>query len=159
MIIEGSIAAANTLQLIVKIYHDFSQWHEELNLHTISGNEILSNQFATLTQTECHDRADIVCRSDNRSIDIWFFHMLNERWVRHSRWVMHLHRFAMLVIYHVRHVWHGSNHIHIEFSVESLLHNLHVEQSEESATETETEGCRTLMLERERSIIQLQLFQ
>ena len=48
----------------------------------------------------------------------------------------------MLVVYHIRYVRHGGDDVHIELAIQSLLHNLHVEQSKESTTETEAEGYR-----------------
>ena len=72
---------------------------------------------------------------------------------------MYLFGLSVLVVYHVGDVGHGRYHVHVEFAVEPFLHNLHVEQSQEPATEAETQGGRRLVLEGERGIVQLQLLQ
>ena len=159
MVVERRITATDTLQLVVEVDDDFTKRHQELDFHTVARNEILSHQLATLAQAKRHDRSDIAGSRDNRSVDIRFLHVLNQRWVRHTRRIVYLHALTMLVIHHVRHVWHRRNHIHVELTVQSLLHNLHVEQTQETTAETKTEGSRTLVLEGERSIVQPQLFQ
>ena len=85
--------------------------------------------------------------------------MVNHRRVGHTTGVVHLLHIALLIIYMVGHVRYRSNHIHVKLTVQTLLHNLHVEQSEETATETKTQSQWRLRLESQRRIIQLQLFQ
>ena len=52
---------------------------------------------------------------------------------------MHLGHVSLLVINVIRHVRHSSDDIHIELAVQTLLHNLHMKQSQEPATETKTQ--------------------
>ena len=40
----------------------------------------------------------------------------------------------------VRHVGHGRNHIHIKLAVQTFLNNLHVKQSQKTATESEAQS-------------------
>ena len=117
MIVEGSITTRNALQLVVKVNHDFTQWHQELNLHTIASNEVLLHQFCTLAEAERHDRTNVVGSRDDRRTDIRFFHMINQRWVRHTAGVVHLLCPTLLVIHHITHVGHRSDDIHIKFPV------------------------------------------
>ena len=56
-------------------------------------------------------------------------------------------------------VRHGRDDVHVEFAVKPLLYDFHVEQSEESAAETESERERTFRLERERCVVELQFFE
>ena len=72
---------------------------------------------------------------------------------------MHLNLLAHSRGNAVRHIRHGGDNIHIELSVESLLDNLHMEQAQETAAETEAQRQRTLWLEGQRSVIELQLFE
>ncbi len=57
----------------------------------------------------------------------------------------------------VRHVGDRRNDIHIELPVETLLDDLHVQQPQESAPETESQRQRALGFEGERRIVQPQL--
>ena len=81
--------------------------------------------------------------------------MVNERRVGHAAWVVHFLHLSMLIVYEVADVRNCRDDIHVKFPVESLLHNLHVEQSEESASETKAEGSRALVHECERSVVEL----
>ena len=64
--------------------------------------------------------------------------MVYQSWVGHTAGVMHLRHVTLLVVNVIGNVRHGSYHVHVELTVKALLHNLHVQQSEETATETET---------------------
>ena len=72
---------------------------------------------------------------------------------------MYLGHHAMLVINVITYVGHGGNDIHVELTVQALLHNFHVQQPQEAATEAEAQGYRRLGLEGEGSIVQLQFLQ
>ncbi len=85
--------------------------------------------------------------------------MVDHRRVRQSRRIVNFLLPTLLVIYHIRYVRHGGDDIHIELTVQTLLHNLHVEQAQESATEAEAQGHRTLRREGQGSIVELQLFE
>jgi len=65
--------------------------------------------------------------------------MIDQRRIGHTTGVMHFLHFALFIIYIIRYVRHGSNHVHIEFTIQTFLHNLHVKQSEETATETKAQ--------------------
>ena len=147
MIVEGGVTTRNALELVVEIYHYFAQRHEELNLHAVARDEVLFHQFCTLTQTKRHDGTNIVGCRDDCGTDIWLFHMIYHCGVWHATRVMHFLHTTLLVIDHIAYVRNRCNHIHIELAVQTFLHNLHVKKSEESATETEAQGCRTLVLE------------
>ena len=159
MIVERSITLGNTLQLIVEIDDNLAQWQHEVQLHTIAAHVLLVNQFATLIQTELHDRTDVIGSSDDGSSDVWFLDMVNHGWVRQSGRIVNLFLASLLVVYHIGYVRHGGDDIHVELTVQTFLHNLHVEQSEETTTETESQCHRALWREGKRSIVELQLLQ
>ena len=72
---------------------------------------------------------------------------------------MHFHHVAVLGIDVVANVRHGGDHVHVKLAVQSFLHDLHVEQPQKSATETEAQSHRTLRLESEAGVVQLQFLQ
>jgi hypothetical protein len=55
------------------------------------------------------------------------------------------------------HRWHGGDHRHIELTLQSLLHDFHVQHAQETATETKAQGRRCLRLPHQGSVVQLQL--
>ena len=159
VIVEGSISLGNTLQLIVEINHNLAQRQHEVQLYTVTAHVLLVNQFATLIQTKLHNRTDVIGCGDDGGTDIWLLDMVNHRWVWQSRRVVNLLLATLLVIYHIRYVRNGGDNIHVELAVQTLLHNFHVEQTEESATETEAQCHGTLRRECKRRIVELQLLQ
>ena len=83
--------------------------------------------------------------------------MVDGRHFRQSGRVVHLHHSAFLRVNLVLHVRHGGYDLHVELARQSLLYNLHVQQSEESATETESQRYRAFWLECQRCVVELQL--
>ena len=59
----------------------------------------------------------------------------------------------------VRHVRHGRDDVHIEFAIQTLLNNLHMQQPQETAAETEPEGQRRFGLVSQRGVVQVQFFE
>ena len=72
---------------------------------------------------------------------------------------MHLGHFAFFVIYLIGNVRHGGDDLHVELAAQAFLHNLHVKQSQETATETESQGYRGLGRERQCCIVELQFLE
>ena len=63
--------------------------------------------------------------------------MINLHRIGQARRVVHLGHATLLVINEVGDVGDGRNDVHIELTVETLLNDLHMEQTEESAAEAE----------------------
>ena len=85
--------------------------------------------------------------------------MIDQCRFRQSARVMNFYTITFFIIYFVGYVRYCRDHIHIEFTVQAFLDNLHMQQSQESATETKTQSGRTFRLECQGSIIQLQFLQ
>ena len=85
--------------------------------------------------------------------------MVNHGHFRQPRWIVHFLGVALLVVNHIRYVGHGGNHIHVELTVESFLHNLHVEQTQESASEAKAQCDGRFRRKCQRCIVELQLFE
>ena len=56
-----------------------------------------------------------------------------------SGWVVHFNGFLFVGDYPVRYVGHCGNYAHVEFAVEALLDNFHVQQTQEATTETKAQ--------------------
>ena len=59
----------------------------------------------------------------------------------------------------VEHARRGRDQVHVELALETLLHDLHVQQAEEAAAEAEAERRRGLGLEEERRVVEPQLLE
>ena len=68
--------------------------------------------------------------------------MIYLRQVRHAGGVMYLLQAAILGIDLVTYVRHGSDDIHVKLAVQTFLHNLHMQQAEETAAEAESQRHR-----------------
>ena len=79
--------------------------------------------------------------------------------VRHLRRVLEqLHR-AVGLVHVVLHARHRRDEVEVELALEPLLHDLHVQQSEEAAAEAEAERGRRLGLVVQRGVVELQLLE
>ena len=85
--------------------------------------------------------------------------MVDEGLLGQTGRIVHLLHIAMLVIYQVRYVRNSGDDVHIELAVETLLHNLHVEQTEEAATESKAKSYGRLGRKGQRSVVKLQFLQ
>ena len=85
--------------------------------------------------------------------------MIYQRWFGQSRRIVHFSHVAMLVKHPIGYIGHGCDYIHVKFATEAFLYDLHVKQTEESATESESERRRRFRLECQRCIIELQFFE
>ena len=126
-----------------------------MNLDTITRNIFLLKQDATLTQTECHDRADIGSVRDHGSTDKRLVDMINQGRVRQASRIMYLDLLPFLCMHDIRNVRYSGYHIHIELTIQTLLNNLHMQQAQETATEPKTQRGGTLRLESQGSVVQL----
>ena len=59
----------------------------------------------------------------------------------------------------IQHARRGGDEVHVEFALEPLLHDLHVQQAEEAAAEAEAERHRRFRLEEERRVVEAQLLE
>ena len=159
MIVERSISFGDTLQLIIEIDNDFTQWHIIVYFHTVARNILLLHQFAALAKTKSHNRSDVVGGRDDRSTDVRLLDMIYHRNVRHATGIVYLHDMSLFVVNIIGYIGYSRNNVHIEFTIQTFLNNLHVKQTKEATTETEAQGQRRFGLKSQRRVIQLELLQ
>ena len=156
MVVERSIAFGDGLQFVVEIYHYLAQWQVEVYLDAVAGYILLLDQLAAFVEAKRHYRADIGSGGDDRGTDVWLLYSVNQRRVRHAGRVVNLVHLTIFGIDAVTHVRHRGNHIHVELTVQTLLHYLHVKQAQKTAAETKPQSHGTLGREGERGIVKLQ---
>ena len=92
-------------------------------------------QNATAVTAHVHHGAHIAIRDDDHRIDIRLIHMVDCGRLRPvSRVVNQIHGLISLVDL-VNHAWCGCEKAKVELSLEALLHDFHMEQTEEAAAE------------------------
>ena len=159
VVVERRIAFRNALELVVEVEDDLRKGHVEVDLHAVLRDEGLVFHHAALVDAEFDDVAQKFGLGDDLREDIGFFDLGDLGHFGQSRRVVHLHHVALRRGDAVRHVGHGRDDVHVEFAVEALLNDLHVEQSEETAAESESQRQRTLRLECQRRVVQLEFLQ
>ena len=147
MIIKRGISFRDTFQFIIKVDNNFSQRHIIIDFHTITRNIFLFHQFTAFAQTQSHDGTDIIGSCDNGSTNIRLFNAVYQSRIGHTSGVMHLCHMTLFVVNIIRNVRHSSYHVHVEFTIKAFLHNLHVQESQESATESKAQRQRGFRLE------------
>ena len=130
-----------------------------MQFHAISAHKFLLDELAAFVETELHDGSDEIGCRDDVGADIRLLDVVDHHLLGQSRRVVHLLHLALFRIDHIRHVGHGRNHVHVELAVEPFLHDFHVQQTEKTAAEAEAERHARFRLERERSVVQLELLQ
>ena len=130
-----------------------------MQFYAASTHILLVEQLTTLVQTERHDGADECRGSDDGRPDIRLLNVVDKCLIGKSAGVVHFLHLALLRVAHVADVGHSGDDVHVELTIQSLLHNLHVEQAQKSAAETEAKGHGALGLEGQRCVVQLQLLQ
>ena len=106
---------------------------------------------------ELHDRADVVLGDDRGRTDVGLLDQLDL--ARHLGRVVHLELLPGLREDAVGDVRSRHEQVEVELALESLAHDLHVQEAEEPAAEPEAERLRGLRLVEERGVVELQLLE
>src|SRR5438105_850458 len=157
LVIERGIPAGNRLQLVVEVEDDFRE--REFPVEFDAGRiEILHAAIdAAALLPELHDAADVVDRYEDAGFDVGLLDAVHLRTMRQQARVfdqLHGAVGAVDVVFDVR---NRADEIEVELALEPLAHDFHVQQAEEPAAKSETQGDRRLGFVMQRRVIQLQL--
>ena len=83
-------------------------------------------QYAALVDAQFDDRSDVVGFGDNLRFDVRFFHKVDVVGLGQAGGVEHIDHVAIGEVRLVLHVGHGGYHVHIELTLKTFLHYLHV---------------------------------
>ena len=159
VVVERGVSFRDALELVVEVEDDLREGHVEIDLHAVLRDECLVLHHPALVDAEFDDVAQKLRLGDDLREDVGFLDLVDLCHLGQSRGVVHLDHVALRRGDAVRHVGHGRDDVHVEFAVQPLLNDLHVQQPEESAAEPESERQRAFRLERERSVVELQFFE
>ncbi len=115
--------------------------------------------LAAALLAELHDRADELFGRDDRRLDERLADLLDRARVGHVGGVVHLQLLAV----GQRHVeldrGHRREQLEVVLALESLAHDVHVQQAEEAAAEAEAERVGGLGLPGQRGVVERQLLE
>ena len=72
------------------------------------------------------------------------------------RGVVYIQLFSVRLVYFIRDAGGGGDDVEVEFALDALLDDLHVQQPQKAAAEAEAEGDGGIRLKDERGVVELQ---
>ena len=140
LIIERSIASGRGFQLVKIIINNLTE-RNMINYHyTVHVQIVHALELATLVLGNLHDSTHVILRHNNRSLDKWLLDMVDGGRVRQIRRIVHLHHFPIGFVHMVNNTWSRCDKLQIILTLQALLNNIHVKQSQKSATIAEAQG-------------------
>ncbi len=114
---------------------------------------------AALLVGQRHHRAHIVLRHVQVHGHDGLAHLLDTAGIGHLGRVLDLDDLAIALDHFVDHAGRGGDQVLVEFALQALLHDFHVQQAQEAAAKAEAQRLRDFRLELQGRIVELQLFQ
>ena len=158
-IVQRGITPGFGFQGIEEIVNNLVQGHIVPQLHQI-GVQILHILVLTpLILAHGHNVAHIFLGRDDGNVHIRLPRLGNHRRVGVIVGVVHVENLAVGFHHLVNYGGQGGHQIQIEFPLQALLNNLHVEHSQKAAAETKAQSHRGFRLIGQRRVVQFQLVQ
>ena len=157
VVIERGISARDALQPVVKIEHDFVE-RQFVRQHDARRREVfefLLHAAFFLAQLQ-HAAHRILRRDDHRGQD-GLLDSLNRSGRRKFRGVVDFQDVARGRRDAILHARRGGDEVDIEFALEPLLNNLHVQQAEKAAAKAESQRDGIFRLVKKCGVVELQL--
>ena len=142
VVIKGSVALRDGLEFVIEIEDDLRQWHIVVELDAVCRDVVLADEGAALVKAEFHDGAEEISLGDDLRTDERLLDMVDEGGGGESRRIVDIQYLALGGIYLVRYVRHCGDHVHVELAEEALLHDLEVQEAEETAAEARAQRQR-----------------
>ena len=159
MVVEGGVAARNGLQLVVEVEHDFVERQFVGDEHPVRRQVLQRFLDAALVLAQLQDSAHVLVGREDHRRDDWLVDPRNPAGVRQLGGAVDLLHLAVGRRHAVQDARRGRHEVDVELTFQPLLHDLHVQQPQEAAAETEAQRDRRLGLVEERRIVQPQLLE
>ena len=114
---------------------------------------------APLLLQQFQDAAQVFILGEDSRQNNGFFNLLNVTRRRKLGGRVHLQDLTRLGGDAVADAWGGGDQVEIEFALQALLHDFHVQQPEETTAEAEAQSLGVLRLVEKRGVIQAQLLE
>ena len=157
LVVHRAVTTGHRLELVVEIDENFRQRKHAGKHHTGVVDGLGVGDIATFFEHELHHVADVLAGHHDVDIDDRLADFLNHLSLGEKSRVIDykLGAIGERDLINDRRV--GRDHIHVELATQTFLDDLHVQQPEETAAETEAERSRAFLLIGERRIVDLQL--
>src|SRR5690348_1458906 len=159
MVIERGVAARNALQPIIKIQDDFIERHF-VSEHDARGRQVLEILLhAALFLAELKDGADGIVGGDDHGGENGLFDAGDLRGRREFRGIVHFDGFVGCRRDAVTHAGGGGDEVNVEFALEALLDDFHVQEAKEAAAEAETQSGGVFGFVEKSGVVELEFSQ
>src|SRR5262249_2376427 len=146
MIVERSIAARNRLQLVIEVEHDLVE-RKFIGEHDARRTDVFKRLLlAALLFDQLENSAYELLVSENRGSNDRLFDLFDQRWVGPARWVIDFDDGIVGQRDLVAHAWSRCDEVKVVLSLQALLDDLHVKETEKAAAKAEAERGRAFRL-------------
>ena len=114
---------------------------------------------SALLRAQGHDRSDVLLRHENDRFDDRLANLVDFRGIRHFRRVLDARDRPVAQLNLVDDGGSSGHERHVVLALEAFLHDIHVQQAQEPAAESEAERLGGFRLVVQRRIVELQLLQ
>src|SRR5438132_3168642 len=157
-VIERGIAPRHGLQPVEKVHDDLGQ-RQLVDQHDLAADVLHVFLYAALLGAQRQHRAHIFLRHENRRGDDRLADLLDARKIRQLGRILDVDQRTVPQQYLIHDRRRSSDEVHVVFALESFLHDIHVQETEEAAAEAEAQRLRDLGLVMQRRVVQLQFLQ
>src|SRR5215213_1072729 len=149
VVVQRRITTRHGFQSIVKIQHDLVQ-RQLIREHHAIRRDVLKTflQTALLFEQRKNPAKMFIGRQDDGA-DHWLFDLRDASRIWHLRRRIDLQHLAVSRRHYVTHAGSSRDQIEIKLTLQSLLHDFHVQQTEKATAKPKTERRRRLRLVKE----------
>ena len=156
-VVEAAVAARDGFEAVVEVDQDLVHGDAGGDHHVVGVDALRVRADAALVHHQVHDVADILGGGHDVGVDERLLNVVDLGRVGQVHRVVDLQHVAVAEVHVVDHARIGGDDVHVVLAAEAFLHDLHVEESEESAAEPEAKGGGRFGLVVERRVVELEL--
>ena len=157
LIVHAAVAAGDAFELIVEVHEDLIQRERAGEHHAVSVQRLRVLQDAALFRHQLHDVADALIGDQDEGPHHRLADFQDGSRVRHVGRVINFKFLPVGQADLIDHAGVGGDNVHVILPAQTLHDDLHVQQPEEAAAESEAQRRAALLLEAERAVIDLEL--
>ena len=157
LIVKARIPLGARLELVEKVIDDLVERKPVLQAHAacVEIGHVLVD--APLILAQLHDGTDVFGRGVDLRLDDGLFHIVDIGGRREVGRVVHIEALAVGLMNEVGDGGRRRDDVEIEFALDALLHDLHMQQPQKAAAEAKPERDGVVRLKGERRVVELEL--
>ena len=106
-----------------------------------------------LARTQRDYRANVLLGSKDFHLDDRLANLFNLGRIRQFGWIFDLNDRSVTHQHFIDHSRRGRDQFHVEFALQALLHDVHVQKTEEPTTKSKPQGLRDFGFELQRGVV------